>query len=91
MELGEGGKRMRINVYKYKIQMVKTDNFYTICLLQYQETNKQRREKRREKEKRRKERKYLGIGVAGEYNPVMLLFSGGLEFAAACLHRLYIV
>ena len=39
----------------------------------------------------KKGRKYLGTGVAVAYNPVMLLPSGGLEFAAACLHRLYIV
>jgi hypothetical protein len=34
---------------------------------------------------------YLGAGVTDASSPVTLVFSGGLEFAAACLHRLYIV
>lgn len=67
---------MRVNFYKFKSQMVRTDNFETIFLLYY---------------KKKKRKKYLGTGVAVAWNPVMLLFSGGLEFAAACLHRLYIV
>lgn len=59
--------------------MVRADNFKAIFLIYPIFKNKQTGSK------------YLGTGVAVAYNPVMLLFSGGLEFAAACLHRLYIV
>ena len=54
------------------------------------EGRKGRREGGRKREKHR-ERGYLGAGVAVAYSPVPLLLSGGLELAAACLHRLYIV
>jgi hypothetical protein len=39
----------------------------------------------------KKKKTYLVTGVTVAYDPVTLLFSGGLEFAAACLHLLYIV
>lgn len=78
---------MKINFYTCKIQMLKTIFKQTAPY----NIKKKKKKNKNPHTQRRRGRKYLGTGVAAAYNPVTLLLSGGLEFAAACLHLLYIV